>query len=372
MKILVLNAGSSSLKYKLFDNRRVLAQGSVAHIGEPGGVPNHEKALETAESSLIEKGVLRSFGELDGVGHRVVHGGERFRAPTRIDKGVIDAIRALIPLAPLHNPANLQGIESMAKKAPNVPQVAVFDTAFHQTMPKEAWLYALPMRFYEKEGIRRYGFHGTSHYYVAKEAAKRLKRPLNECNLITLHLGNGASLCAIKEGKSVDTSMGFTPLAGLVMGTRSGDVDPEIPILLQKQGYDADKILNKESGLKGLCGDNDLRRIQDRAAAGDEAALTALRVYTRRIRHYLGAYMAQLGHLDALVFTAGVGEHSATVRRMVCEGLENFGIALDSARNDRNETEISDDSSAIKVFVIPTDEELEIAMQTETLLGIRD
>ena len=372
MKILVLNSGSSSLKYKLFENRAVVAEGSVEHIGEPGGVPDHEAALERAEAALIEKGALRSFDELDAVGHRVVHGGERFVEPTRIDERVIEAIRDLIPLAPLHNPANLQGIETMAKKAPRVPQVAVFDTAFHQTMPKEAWLYAIPTRFYEEQGVRRYGFHGTSHYYVAKKAAKRLGRPLGECNLVTLHLGNGASLCAIREGKSVDTSMGFTPLAGLVMGTRSGDVDPEIPILMQKKGLDADTILNKESGLKGLCGDNDVRRIEERAAGGDEAARTALKVYVHRIRHYLGAYVAQLGRIDALVFTAGVGEHSALVRQMVCKELEPLGIALDTERNLRNEADIAADASPVRIFVIPTDEELEIAIQTEEVLGIRD
>ncbi len=369
MKILVLNAGSSSLKYKLFDDLHPIADGVVAHIGEPGGVANHAAALEEVERSLIENGAIDSLDALDAVGHRVVHGGERFVKPVRIDERVIEAIRDLIPLAPLHNPANLKGIESMAKKAPGVPQVAVFDTAFHQTMPPKAWLFAIPGRFYEEYGIRRYGFHGTSHAYVAKEAAKRLGRPMKACNLITLHLGNGASLCAIEEGRSVDTSMGFTPLAGLVMGTRSGDVDPEIPIWMEKKGLDADKILNKESGLKGLCGDNDVKRIQDRAQSGDEAAQRALEVYVHRIRHYVGAYLLELGHVDAIVFTAGVGEHSTVIREKVCEGLENFGIVMDRKRNDRNEADIAADGSPIRIFVIPTNEELEIAKQTQKVVS---
>ncbi|WP_353662902.1 acetate kinase [Hydrogenimonas sp. SS33] len=369
MRILVLNAGSSSLKYELFDNLESVASGVVEHIGEPGGVKDHEAALEMAEKRLVEGGFLESFARLDGIGHRVVHGGERFVAPTRIDETVVEAIRELIPLAPLHNPANLQGIESMAKKAPGVPQVAVFDTAFHQTMPKEAWLYAIPTEFYERDGLRRYGFHGTSHHYVAKEAAKRLGKPLDACNLVTMHLGNGASLCAVWEGQSVDTSMGFTPLAGLVMGTRSGDIDPEIPIWMMKRGIDADKVLNKQSGLKGLCGDNDLRRIEERAAGGDAKSKTALKVYVHRIRHYLGAYIAQLGRVDAVVFTAGVGEHSVLVRQMVCEGLEPLGLFLDTEKNLRGEAVISAENSPVGIFVIPTDEEKEIAVQTEAVIG---
>ncbi|WP_457596640.1 acetate/propionate family kinase [Hydrogenimonas sp.] len=368
MKILVLNAGSSSLKYKLFDGEVSIAEGVVEHIGEKGSVAGHAQALEIAESKLIESGAIASFEELGAVGHRVVHGGERFKEPVIIDETVIEAIRSLIPLAPLHNPANLQGIESMRRLLPDTPQVAVFDTAFHQTMPPEAYLYAIPYELYEKRGVRRYGFHGTSHHYVAKEAARRLGRPLTACHLITLHLGNGASVCAIEGGRSVETSMGFTPLAGLVMGTRSGDLDPEIAILLQKEGGDADRVLNRQSGLLGLCGDNDVRRIEARIEAGDERAKLALSIYARRIRHYIGAYLAQLGRLDALVFTAGVGEHSARVRQMACAGLENLGIAIDEAKNRDNAPDIAAASSKVPVFVIPTNEELAIVRITAALL----
>ncbi|WP_456381127.1 acetate/propionate family kinase [Hydrogenimonas sp.] len=370
MKILVLNSGSSSLKYKLFEDRRSMAEGVIERIGEEGGVKNHHEALESVEKDLVERGVLASFGELDAVGHRVVHGGEKFVRPTRIDAEVIEAIRELIPLAPLHNPANLEGIETMAKKAPLLPQVAVFDTAFHQTMPEEAYLYAIPIELYEKEGIRRYGFHGTSHRYVAERAAERLGKPLERVNLITLHLGNGASACAVENGRSVDTSMGFTPLAGLVMGTRCGDLDPEIPILMERKGMDADKVLNKRSGLKGLCGENDVRTIRAAMLSGDAAAERALKIYAYRIRHYVGAYFAVLGRVDALVFTAGVGEHSAYVRGAVCEGLEHLGIRIDESRNERGERDIAADDSPVRVFVIPTDEELEIAIQTEAVLNL--
>jgi acetate kinase len=369
MKVLVLNAGSSSLKYKLFDDRRQAAEGTIERIGEAGGVKDHHDALEAAERALVEAGALTSFRDLDAVGHRVVHGGERFIEPTRIDADVIEAIRALIPLAPLHNPANLEGIEMMARKVPELPQVAVFDTAFHQTMPKEAYLYAIPMELYENRGIRRYGFHGTSHRYVAKMAAEKLGKPLDTVNLITLHLGNGASACAIRNGRSVDTSMGFTPLAGLVMGTRSGDLDPEIAILMEWKGMDADRVLNKESGLKGLCGENDVRAVQEAALAGDEAARTALKVYAHRVRHYIGAYLATLGRVDAIVFTAGVGEHSAYVRALICEGLAPLGIALDTARNEAGESDVATDTSPVRIFVLPTDEELEIALQTEAVLN---
>ncbi len=369
MKILVLNSGSSSLKYKLYDNHEKVAEGVVERIGEEGGVKDHREALERAERALVDAGAIDSFAMLDAVGHRVVHGGERFIEPTRIDADVIEAIRELIPLAPLHNPANLVGIEMMADKAPDLPQVAVFDTAFHQTMPRKAYLYAIPIELYEEYGVRRYGFHGTSHGYVARKAAEKLGKPLNETNLITLHLGNGASVCAVKRGKSIDTSMGFTPLAGLVMGTRCGDIDPEIPILMEKKGIDADTVLNKESGLKGLCGENDVRLIQEHAAMGDEKSKTALEVYVHRIRHYIGAYVAELGYVDAIVFTAGVGEHSALIRQMVCEGLEPLGIALDTQRNLQGDEDIAADRSPVRIFVLPTDEELEIALQTETVLN---
>ncbi|WP_456486085.1 acetate/propionate family kinase [Hydrogenimonas sp.] len=368
MKILVLNAGSSSLKYRFFDEMKAVAEGVVEHIGETRGPKDHAEALETAEKSLAKSGALDSFEELDGAGHRVVHGGERFVEPVVIDDEVVKAIHALIPLAPLHNPANLVGIETMRRKVPKLPQVAVFDTAFHQTMKKEAYLYAIPIEFYEKEGVRRYGFHGTSHFYVAKEAAKILGEDMDKTNLITLHLGNGASACAIENGKSVDTSMGFTPLQGLVMGTRSGDVDPEIPLWMAKKGLDADLILNKKSGLKGLCGENDMRLIEKRALCGDEAARDALNVFIHRIRHYVGAYYALLGRVDAIVFTGGIGENSALVRRLVCRSLENLGIAIDAQKNIDNECNIASSKASVPVFVIATNEELEIARQTKTVL----
>jgi acetate kinase len=368
MKILVLNSGSSSLKYKLFDGGEAVFGGVVERIGEPGGVPDHHAALRAAEEALARSGCLASLASLDAVGHRVVHGGERFVAPVLIDETVIEAIRALIPLAPLHNPANLEGIETVAAIAPALPQVAVFDTAFHQTMPESAYLYAIPYELYEREGIRRYGFHGTSHAYIAQEAARRLGKPLERCNLITLHLGNGASACAIRHGRSIDTSMGLTPLEGLVMGTRSGDLDPQIPLMLAQKGIDADTLLNRQSGLKGLCGDNDLRRVVARAEAGDAAALRALAVYVRRIRKYLGAYLLELGRIDALVFSAGVGEHSPKVRAMVCEGLEAFGIVVDPERNGRNAGDIAAEGLHTRVLVIPTDEERAIAEATERVL----
>jgi acetate kinase len=368
MKILVLNAGSSSLKYKLFEDLQSIAEGIVEHIGESGGVKDHAEALRKIEALLAENGTLHSFDVLDGVGHRVVHGGERFVEPVRIDDEVIAAIKALIPLAPLHNPANLAGIEMMRQRAPHLPQVAVFDTAFHQTMKKEAYLYAIPIEFYEKEGIRRYGFHGTSHAYVAKEASRMLGQDMSETNLITLHLGNGASVCAVKNGKSVETSMGFTPLQGLVMGTRCGDIDPEIPLWMVKKGLDAEVILNKKSGLKGLCGENDMRLVEERAAGGDEAAKMALEVFVHRIRHYIGAYYALLGEVDALVFTGGIGEHSALVRQLACRSLENLGICLDTQKNLEGECDISVNESLVKIFVIPTNEELEIARQAEAVL----
>ena len=369
MKILVLNAGSSSLKYRLFENEKKVAGGIVERIGEKGGVKDHTEALAMAEKRLKESGAVLSFASLDAVGHRVVHGGEKFTGPAVVDEALIETLKGLIPLAPLHNPANIEGIVTMRKIAPHVPQVAVFDTAFHQSMPKEAFLYAIPLEMYRRYGIRRYGFHGTSHCYVAKEAAKLLQRPLGELNIITLHIGNGASACAIEGGRSIDTSMGFTPLEGLVMGTRCGDLDPEIPIFLQERGVDAAELLNKESGLKGLCGRSDMREVERLAAEGDKDAVTALELFARRIRKYIGAYAALLGRVDAVVFTAGIGENSSKVRESACRGLERFGIELDSDKNLEHRTEISTERSAVKLLVIPTDEELEIARQTGALLS---
>ncbi len=369
MKILVLNAGSSSLKFALFEGGRRLGGGVVERIGERDGVKDHREALEIVERRVAEDGLLHSFDELDAAGHRVVHGGERFTRPVRIDEEVIGAIRATIPLAPLHNPANLEGIESMAAKVPTLPQVAVFDTAFHQTMAPEAYLYAIPRELYERYGIRRYGFHGTSHLHVAKRAAQILGRPLDTLNLVTLHLGNGASACAIRRGESIETSMGFTPLEGLVMGTRCGDLDPQIPLFLQRKGMDAEALLNNRSGLKGLCGENDMRRIEAMAREGENEALEAMRIFARRVRKYIGAYSALLDGVDALVFTAGIGEHSAPIRQMACGGLEHLGIELDEERNEKGERRIGTDRSRVEVLVVPTDEELEIASQTEAVLS---
>jgi len=366
VKTLVLNAGSSSLKYKLFIDGKDVAGGIVELVG---GHKEYKEALYEVERKILQSGRLDSFSSLDGVGHRVVHGGELFTFPTLVDESVVDRLRELIPLAPLHNPANIEGIVSMRELAPKVPQVAVFDTAFHHTMQREAYLYAIPLDLYRRYAIRRYGFHGTSHFYVAKEAAKVLKKPLDELNLITLHLGNGASVCAVENGKSVDTSMGFTPLEGLVMGTRCGDLDPEIPTFLQEMGIDVRSLLNKDSGLKGLCGRSDMRDVERMAADGDEDARTALKLYARRVCKYIGAYSILLGRIDALVFTAGVGENSPVVRDMICQGLRGMGIVLDRNRNGSGERIVSADDSEVEVLVVQTNEELEIARQTEALLS---
>lgn len=394
MKVLVLNSGSSSIKYQLFDmrERTLLAKGAAERIAEPGSrlvhgqrdstgalhervtdceLRDHAAALDRIMGLLGDGGGAEDGGELIGIGHRVVHGGEEFRDPCVIDEPVIEAIRELSPLAPLHNPANLLCIEVAMARRPDVPQVAVFDTAFHQSIPARAYRYAVPEAWYEAHGVRRYGFHGTSHAYVAKQAALQLGRPLRELNLIVLHLGNGASVTAIEKGKSVDTSMGLTPLEGLVMGTRPGDIDPGVLIYLARQrGMSVDEIdadLNGESGLEGLCGVSDLRDVLQREAAGDPRARLALDVYVYRIRKYIGAYTAVLGHVDAIVFTAGVGENSPDIRERTCEGLEALGVELDQTRNRAKTTgsrEIHRDGAAVAVLVVPTNEELEIAEQT--------
>jgi acetate kinase len=394
MKILVINSGSSSIKYQLFDMTAgtVLASGVLEQIGEAesrlthhvrsapgemdeimktGAVADHQAGFELIGTVLGESGALQDTGELLGIGHRVVHGGEKFKQPTLINKKVIDTIRRLIPLAPLHNPANLLGIEVAMHSAPDVPQVAVFDTAFHQSIPEHAFRYAIPRNLYQKYHVRRYGFHGTSHYYVAKQAARLIGRPLKTVNLITLHLGNGSSATAVKGGKSIDTSMGLTPLEGLIMGTRSGDIDPAIVFYLGRQtglGRDAvESILNKDSGLRGICGVNDMREIEKLAQAGDTRAKLAIEMFCYRIQKYIGAYAAVLGRLDALVFTAGIGENSALIRARSCRGLSHLGIEVDSQKNRRKSKaafEIQTADSTAKVFVIPTNEELEIAEQT--------
>jgi acetate kinase len=400
LDILVINSGSSSIKYTLIDPRtgRISSGGRIEKIGEAEGVrrhwiftdnevprertakeaiPDHVTALESIAAALLDEeiGVLEDPFSLAAVGHRVVHGGENFHDPTIIDDEVLAAIRENIPLAPLHNPPNLAGIEIAGRLFPGVPQVAVFDTAFHLTLPREAFLYGIPLRLYEQEKVRKYGFHGISHSYVSEKAAAFLGLTPGETNLVTLHLGNGASMAAVRQGRCVDTSMGMSPLEGLVMGTRCGDVDPSLHLFLA--GHlgisleEIDDLLNRESGLKGLCGTNDMREILSRRAAGDRAADDALGVYVHRIRKYIGAFCAVLGRTDALVFTAGVGENSPVVRELCCRGLEGFGIGIDEGRNcslPPEGGEISSAGSPVKVLVIPTKEELKIALETQRVL----
>lgn len=399
MKVLVLNSGSSSIKYQLFQSAgwQVLAAGAVNRIGEPRGdfqgrwldeagqeqgfdlalrIAHHGEGLGLIVARLRESGVLTDLGELVAIGHRVVHGGEAFQRPTRVDEGVIAVIRDMIPLAPLHNPANLEGIEVAMRLFPGVPQVAVFDTAFHQTMPPAAYRYALPENLYRQHRVRRYGFHGSSHAYVSRRAAALLGQAPRDCHCITLHLGNGASAAAVRGGESIDTSMGLTPLEGLVMGTRCGDLDPAIPFYLAKNlGMDnqaLDDLLNRRSGLLGLCGVNDMREIHRRIAQGDPTAALALDVFCHRLRKYLGAYWIELGRLDALVFTGGIGENDAVVRARTCAGLEGMGILLDEVANQaggEGERRVSRLESPVAVLVIPTNEELEIARQTLEAVG---
>lgn len=369
-RVLVVNSGSSSVKYRLFtsDGTGLSAGpgGKIERIGEPGGqAGDHTEALR----GVLERDDLVG---LTAVGHRVVHGGARFRAPTRIDAAVRSEIAALAHLAPLHNPANLAGIAAACRLLPDVPQVAVFDTAFHHTLPPAAATYAIDPAVAERYGIRRYGFHGTSHAYVARRTAALLGRPLADLNLITLHLGNGASACAIAGGRSVATSMGLTPLEGLVMGSRSGDLDPAVIFHLHRQAglpVDAiDDLLNHHSGLRGLTGSNDMRQLLAARASGDPAAQLAFDLYCHRIRSYVGAYYAQLGRLDAITFTAGVGEHAAEVREQALSGLQRLGITIDPARNAAHAAVISAEASPVTVCVVATDEEQEIASQTLALL----
>ncbi|MGN6444132.1 acetate/propionate family kinase [Amnibacterium sp.] len=368
--VFVLNAGSSSLKYQLVDpgTAEVHASGTVERIGEAGGVRDHEAAVREALADIAGKPAPVA------VGHRVVHGGDRFDRATVVTPEVEHAIDELAALAPLHNPANLQGIRA-AQAVLDVPQVAVFDTAFHRTIPAAAATYAIPAGLAERYQVRRYGFHGTSHQYVSRKAAEFLGIPLESSKLIVLHLGNGASACAVDGGVSVDTSMGMTPLEGLVMGTRSGDIDPAALFHLHRQaglGFEElETMLNRESGLKGLTGKGDMRDVQAAAAAGDEQAEAALAVYRHRIRRYVGAYMAQLGGLDAIVFTAGVGENNSLLRRRTLARLEHFGVHVDPDRNEvasKEPRRISPDGSPVAVLVVPTNEELEIARQTAAVL----
>jgi acetate kinase len=366
-QIFIVNSGSSSIKYQLIDveSAESLLSGSVERIGEPGHPADHTEGLTAVLASLGDT------SRIAAVGHRVVHGGSLFADATIITPAVEKAIDELSALAPLHNPANLLGIRAARKALPDVPHVAVFDTAFHQSMPAEAYTYAIDRALAEKHGVRRYGFHGTSHKFVSERAAAFLGRPLEELKIIVLHLGNGASITAIDGGKSVDTSMGLTPLQGLVMGTRSGDIDPAVLVHLHRRAGlsidELDDLLNKKSGLLGLTGSGDMRDVQQAAADGDEAALAALAVWRHRIKHYVGAYTAQLGGVDAIVFTAGVGENNALLRRRSLAGLEFLGIRIDDDRNElgsRAERRISPDGAGVEVLVIPTNEELEIARQS--------
>jgi len=398
MKILVLNSGSSSLKFQLFDlpDLSVIASGLIEQIGSEHSsvrltlfdsagagqvikknmvVAEHGQAIAIMSELLRESGAMINVRELAGIGHRVVHGGESFHEPSLIDEEVIEAIEELVPLAPLHNPANLTGIRVAMEHASIVPQVAVFDTAFHQSIPEHGYLYALPYALYEQHRVRRYGFHGTSHGYVARLAAEYLKMPLTELNIISLHLGNGASAAAIQGGQCIDTSMGLTPLEGLVMGTRSGDLDPAILFYLAREiGMTIDELddmLNTQSGLKGICGENDMRTITDLAEQGNPQARLALAMFCYRLKKYIGAYIAALGGVDCLVFTGGIGENSAIVRKMSCQGLERLGIGLDPGKNELRQEGIlavQGADSPVKILVVPTDEELEIATQTLQVL----
>ncbi|GAB7081333.1 acetate kinase [Megalodesulfovibrio paquesii] len=402
MKILVINSGSSSIKYQLFDmaaGNRVLCSGLVERIHEPMGLIKHKKFPDTAEEAVFtdelpipdhkigmqlvvdritkgEAAVVASPDEIDGAGHRIVHGGVYFTEPVLVDDSVVEKLTATIPLAPLHNPGHLAGIATSRELLPKAKQVTVFDTAFHQTMAPEAYLYALPYEYYEELQVRRYGFHGTSHQYVFNKSAEFIGRKPEETSGITMHLGNGCSMDAVKRGKCIDTSMGLTPLAGLVMGTRCGDVDLAVyPYLAERKGLtvkEIDTVLNKQSGLKGICGVNDMRDVHARREAGDAKAQLAFIMFCRKVKHYIGAYLALLGECHTLSFTAGIGENDVDVRQEVCQGLEHLGIKIDAEKNATAKrgqpVDISADDSAVRILIMPTNEELAIAQQTLALL----
>ncbi len=396
-RVLVLNSGSSSVKYQLLDMRdgSRLAAGLVERIGEEtsrlvhtplatGGdkrerearIADHEEALKAVADELSADGLGLDSPELAAIGHRVVHGGLKFTEPTVIDDAVLKEIERLVPVAPLHNPANITGIRTAQALRPDLPQVAVFDTAFHTTMPEHAARYAIDVETADAHRIRRYGFHGTSHAYVSRKTAELLGKAPEDVNVIVLHLGNGASASAVAGGRCVDTSMGLTPLEGLVMGTRSGDIDPAVVFHLKRvAGMDADEIdvlLNKKSGLIGLCGDNDMREIRRRIDEGDQRAALAFDIYIHRLKKYIGAYSAVLGRVDAVAFTAGVGENAAPVREAAVKGLEELGLAVDADLNSVRSDEarlISPEYARVAVAVVPTDEELEIANQTYALVS---
>lgn len=391
MKILVINAGSSSIKYQLFEMpaEKVVAKGLLEKIGEETSKLTHstetkEHKIETkaadhsAGMKLIldtlvapQTGVIKDISEIHAVGHRVVHGGEEFTGSCAIDQHVIASIEKFADLAPLHNPPNLTGIKAAQNALPNVTQVACFDTAFHTSIPQTAYLYALPYEIYEKYRVRKYGFHGTSHKYITQRCAALLGKKLDEINIITCHLGNGCSMAAVKNGKSVDTSMGLTPLEGLVMGTRTGDFDPAILFYLSDKGYTIDQLntmCNKKSGLLGISGvSNDMRNLREQAKKGNKRAQLAFDIFCYRIKKYIGTYTAVLGRLDAIVYTGGIGENTPEVRSQTCSGLSQIGVEIDSVSNEktiRKEGLISSASSRVKVFVIPTNEELAIAQDT--------
>ena len=397
MKILVLNCGSSSIKYKLFDmtTKEVRAQGGIEKIGLVGSflkltlpngekkilekdIPEHTAGIEFILNTLVspEYGAIKSLDEINAVGHRMVHGGERFSESVLLNKEVLDAFIACNDLAPLHNPANLKGVNAVSAILPNVPQVGVFDTAFHQTMPDYAYMYAIPYELYEKYGVRRYGFHGTSHRYVSQRVCEFLGVDPKGKKIITCHIGNGGSISAIKDGKCIDTSMGLTPLEGLVMGTRSGDIDAgAVTFIMEKEGLNAtgvSNLLNKKSGVLGVSGvSSDMRELEAAVAAGNPKAILAEKMYFYRIKKYIGAYAAALGGVDIILFTGGVGENQANCRSEVCEGLEFMGVKIDLEKNKvrGEEAIISADDSKVTVAVIPTDEELMIASDTLAILN---
>ena len=397
MKILVLNCGSSSIKYKLFDmdSKEVIAQGGIEKIGLKGSflkftlpngekkilekdIPEHTVGVEFILHTLTdpEYGAIKSLDEINAVGHRMVHGGERFSKSVLLDKEVLEAFTACNDLAPLHNPANLKGVDAISAILPNIPQVGVFDTAFHQTMPDYAYLYAVPYELYEKYGVRRYGFHGTSHRYVSQRVCEFLGVDPKGKKIITCHIGNGGSISAIKDGKCIDTSMGLTPLEGLVMGTRSGDIDAgAVTFIMEKEGLNAtgiSNLLNKKSGVLGVSGvSSDMRELEAAVAAGNPKAILAEKMYFYRIKKYIGAYAAALGGVDIILFTGGVGENQANCRSEVCEGLEFMGVKIDLEKNKvrGEEAIISADDSKVTVAVIPTDEELMIASDTLAILN---
>lgn len=393
-KVLVGNCGSSTIKIEVFTipdcvsiahgllerigsmdsryrQRRRQADGNFVEEIHQKPIPDHRAGFEFIQQVNAADRIIKANSELFGIGHRIVHGGEKFREPTLIDKDVMNTIRKLIPLAPLHNPSNLHGIEAALERFPDVPQVAVFDTAFHQTLPPHAFHYGLPFEFYTKHGVRRYGFHGISHIYVGTEAAHFLGKPWEETNLITLHLGNGVSATAIRNGQSIDTSMGFTPLEGLLMGTRCGDMDPALHFYLLRQAgkppEELEEIINAQSGLKGICGVSDMREIQHQASQGNKQARLAIDMFCYRLKKYIGAYAAVLDRVDAIVFTGGIGENSSVVRERTCTDLENLGIILDREKNEKSDSSaraIHRQESPVAILVIPTDEELEIARET--------